>query len=367
MLTALTNGTIYTGAQIVTGKSLLMEQGKIQALVNPGDIPGHAAVVDCTGMNIAPGLLDLQIYGGGGYLFAARPSVEALHAMTQALVKSGTTGFLLTLATDTMAVFHECIGIVRNHPHPAILGMHLEGPYINPAKKGAHPEELIKYPQREELESLLAAAGGVVKMMTVAPERCDPAILRWLDEQGIILSAGHSNATFAEAMDGFRNGIRAATHLYNAMSSFQHRDTGLPGAIFRDNSIYASIIADNIHVDDNALIISKKIMGPRLFLITDAVEANDIGYSQHVAQGDRFTRPDGTLSGSCLTLIRAVQRCVQYAGIPLDEALRMASLYPATLMGLADRGRIEPGGRADLVIFDQQYQVEKVYIAGTQQ
>ncbi|NML39858.1 N-acetylglucosamine-6-phosphate deacetylase [Chitinophaga sp. G-6-1-13] len=367
MLTAFTNGTIYTGAQVITGKTLLAEQGKIRALVNPAEVPTGATVVDCNGHIVAPGLLDLQIYGGGGYLFSAHPSPEALNAMAQALVKSGTTGFLLTLATDTMEVFHECIRIVRNNPHPAVLGMHLEGPYINPAKKGAHTLELIKRPERAELESLLAAAGGMVKMITVAPEMCDPAILRWLDEQGIILSAGHSNATFKEAMEGFQNGVRAVTHLFNAMSSLLHRDTGLPGATFRDSSVYASIIADNIHVDDNALIISKKVMGNRLFLITDAVEANNTGASQHVAQEDHFTRPDGTLSGSRLTLMRAVQRCVQYAGIPLDEALRMATVYPATLMGIKDRGRIEPGCRADLVIFDHQYKVQKVYIAGAQQ
>lgn len=367
MLTAFTNGTIYTGAQVITGKVLLTEEGKIKALVNPAEVPAHATVVDCNGHIIAPGLLDLQIYGGGGYLFSAHPSPEALNAMAQALVKSGTTGFLLTLATDTMEVFHECIRIVRNHPHPAVMGMHLEGPYINPVKKGAHALELIKRPERAELESLLAAAGGIVKMITVAPEMCDPAILRWLDEQGIILSAGHSNATFNEAMEGFQNGVRAVTHLFNAMSSLLHRDTGLPGATFRDSSVYASIIADNIHVDDNALIISKKVLGNRLFLITDAVEANNTGASQHVAQEDRFTRPDGTLSGSRLTLMRAVQRCVQYAGISLEEALRMATVYPATLMGIKDRGRIEPGCRADIIVFDHQYKVQKVYIAGAQQ
>ncbi|QJB31795.1 N-acetylglucosamine-6-phosphate deacetylase [Chitinophaga oryzae] len=367
MLTALTNGTIYTGAQVIRNKTLLTEQGKIAALVNPAEVPAHAAVTDCTGSIIAPGLLDLQIYGGGGYLFAAKRSPEALNAMAQALVKSGTTGFLLTLATDSMEVFHECIRIVRDHPHPAVLGMHLEGPYINPAKKGAHPVQHIKRPARDEVEGLLAAAGGVVKMITVAPEMCDPAILRWLDAQGIVLSAGHSNATFAEAMDGFQNGVRAVTHLFNAMSSLHHRDTGLPGATFRDGSVYASIIADNIHVDDNALIISKKVMGHRLFLITDAVEANDTWPAHHVAQEDRFTLPDGTLSGSRLTLLRAVQRCVEHAGIPLEEALRMATVYPATLMGLKDRGRIEPGCRADLVVFDPQYKVQKVFVAGTQQ
>ncbi|WP_212004870.1 N-acetylglucosamine-6-phosphate deacetylase [Chitinophaga sp. HK235] len=364
MLTAFTNGTIFTGTQVLTGKTLLLEHGQVLALVNPGEVPAHAAIIDCGGQFIAPGLLDLQIYGGGGYLFSSQPSVAALQAMTRALVKNGTTGFLLTLATNSIDLFKQCISIVQENPHPAVLGMHLEGPYINPVKKGAHIQAYIKRPEMQEVEDLLAAARGVVKMITLAPEMCDPAIIRYLHAQGVVVSAGHSNATFEEASAGFMNGVKAVTHLFNAMSSLHHRDTGLPGATFCNAGVYASIIADNIHVDDSALIIGKKMLGHRLFLITDAVETNREGDYQHVAQEDRFTLPDGTLSGSRLTLLGAVKRCVEHADIPLDEALRMATLYPATLMGLKDRGRIEPGCRADILVFNRQYKAVRVYISG---
>lgn len=364
MFTALTNGTIYTGTQIVTGKTLLLENGRVHSLAATTDIPAGAAVRDCTGQFIAPGLLDLQIYGGGGYLFSNKPSVTALKAMINGLVKTGTTGFLLTLATNSIESFMEAIHIVRENPHPALLGMHLEGPYLNPVKKGAHMEKYLKRPERKEVEALLDAADGVVKMITVAPEMCDPAIIRLMQERGVVVSAGHSNATFKEAADGFMNGIRTVTHLFNAMSSFHHRDTGLPGATFQAASVYASIIADNIHVDDNAVAVSKKLLGERLFLITDAVEENLEGEIVHVAKEDRYTLPDGTLSGSRLTLMKAVQRCVENIGIQRDEALRMATLYPARLMGLKDRGRIDPGCRADLVIFNDRFEVLDVYTDG---
>ncbi|CAL1517193.1 N-acetylglucosamine-6-phosphate deacetylase [Chitinophaga sp. MM2321] len=364
MLTAFTNGTIFTGAQVVTGKTLLIAQGRVHSLVDPADVPADVETKDCTDLLIAPGLIDLQIYGGGGYLFSNKPSAAALAAMTTALIKSGTTGFLLTLATNSMEIFMEAIQVARENPHPALLGLHLEGPYINPEKKGAHIPAYIKRPKREEVEALLAAANGVVKMMTVAPEMCDPVIIRLLQERGVVVSAGHSNATFEQAAAGFMNGIRTVTHLFNAMSPVHHRDTGLPGATFRAASVYASIIADGIHVDDNTLMISKKLLGERLFLITDAVETNTSGAYIHVAQKDRFTLPDGTLSGSRLTLLRAVQRCVEHANIPLDEALRMATAYPANLMGMKDRGKIEPGCRGDLVIFNRNFEINGVYMDG---
>ena len=321
-------------------------------------------MIDCNNCFIAPGLIDLQIYGGGGYLFSNKPSATALKSMVDSLLANGTTGFFLTLATNSMEIFREAIKVVKENPHPAVMGLHFEGPFINPIKCGAHLVHYIKHPEKKELEELLKEAEGVLKMMTLAPEMCDPEIIQLLKDNGVVISAGHSNATFDEAIKGFENGITTTTHLFNAMSPLHHRDTGLPGATFLTNNIYASIIADGIHVDFNALTISKKLMNDRLFLITDAVEEVKEGAYIHVKQKDRFTLPDGTLSGSKLTLLKAVKNCVEQAGIPLDEALRMASTYPAQVINAEDIGKIEPGFKADLTIFSEDYQPKYTVLNG---
>lgn len=364
MQTAFVNGTIFTGKEKITGKALIIEDDQIKAIVENELIEKNTKKVDCKNWMISPGLIDLQIYGGGGYLFSNAPSAKALHAMAEALVSVGTTGFYVTLATNSMEIFHKAIKVVKENPHPAVLGLHFEGPYLNPIKRGAHLKEYIKRPEKKEVGGLLKDAKGVLKIMTLAPELCDPEIIKLLADNGVVVSAGHSNATFEEAVEGYKNGITTTTHLFNAMSPIHHRDTGLPGAVYLSKKAYASIIADGIHVDFNTLKISKKIMGERLFLITDAVEENKEGPYVHVNKGDRFTLPDGTLSGSKLTLLNAVKNCVKQAEIPLDEALRMASTYPAQVMSFSDRGKIEAGCKAYLTIFSKDFQAKYTVLNG---
>ena len=364
MLTALINATLFTGTEKISGKALIIEDEKIKGIIDRTSVPESAKKIDCEDGFIAPGLIDLQIYGGGGYLFSNAPSAPALKSMIDSLLVNGTTGFFLTLATNSLEIFRQAIKVVKQNPHPALLGLHFEGPYINPVKRGAHLIQYIKRPERKEVEELLKEADGVLKMMTLAPEICNVEIIQLLTDHGVIISAGHSNATFNEAVQGFENGITTTTHLFNAMSPLHHRDTGLPGATFLTKNIFASIIADGIHVDFNALSISKKIMKERLFLITDAVEENKEGMYIHLKQKDRFTLPDGTLSGSMLTLLKAVKNCVKHADIPLEEALRMASTYPAQLINATDTGKIEPGYKADLLVFSKDYQVKYTLLQG---
>lgn len=364
MITAFTNATIFTGKEEIQGKTLVVEDDYIKEITEQGFIPPEARIINCENHYIAPGLIDLQIYGSGGYLFSNKPSAPALHSMGDSLLRAGTTACLITLATNSIEIFREAIKVVKENPHPAILGLHLEGPYINALKRGAHLIQYIKRPERKEVEELLKEAEGVIRMITLAPEMCDPEIIQLLTDHGVVVSAGHSNATFLEATLGFKNGITTTTHLFNAMSPLHHRETGLPGATFQTDTIFASIIADGIHVDFNALSISKKIMKERLFLITDAVEENKEGAYIHVKRRDRFTLPDGTLSGSCLTLLKAVKNCVEYAGIPLDEALRMASTYPARVINLSDLGKAVPGCKANLTIFSKDYGVKYAVVAG---
>ena len=355
MIHAFFNATIYTGKEKISDKVLITDGNVIKGLVGNDSIPGGAIKIDCQKGIIAPGLIDLQIYGGGGHLFSNEPTKTALKSMIESLLSNGTTGFLLTLATNSIDVFKEAIKIVRQNPHPALLGLHFEGPYLNPIKRGAHIIEYIKRPERVEVESLLEEGAGVLKMVTLAPEMCSPEIIKLFTDNGVIVSAGHSNATFEEAVQGFENGITTTTHLFNAMSPMHHRDTGLPGAAFISETAYASIIADGIHVDYKTLILSKKLMQERLFLITDAVEEVKEGAYVHVKQKDRFTLPDGTLSGSRLTLLGAVKNCVHHAGIPLDESLRMGSTYPAQVIKRPDLGLIEPGAKANLTIFSNDF------------
>jgi N-acetylglucosamine-6-phosphate deacetylase len=364
MVTTFLNATIYTGKEKIDGEALVVENDTIKGITAKDQIPHDGKIIDCTGYIISPGLIDIQIYGAGGFLFSNSPSAPALKSMTESLLSVGTTGFYVTLATNSMEIFHEAIKVVKKNPHPAVLGLHFEGPYLNPVKRGAHIKEYIKRAEKKEVEELLKAADGTLKIVTLAPEMVDEEIIKLLLENGVVVSAGHSNATFEEAVKGFDSGITTTTHLFNAMSSMHHRDTGLPGAIYLSKNAYASIIADGIHVDFNALKISKKIMGDRLFLITDAVAPVAEGPYQHVEKEDRFTLPDGTLSGSKLTLLKAVQNCVERAQIPLDEALRMASTYPAKVMRLSDRGKIQPGYKANLTIFSKDFQPKYTVVNG---
>jgi N-acetylglucosamine-6-phosphate deacetylase len=365
MHTLLYNATFFTGRELVSDSSLLTHDGIIDGFASRHAIPEDAQLIDCRGLIVAAGLIDLQIAGSGGYLFSATPDAKALQAITRAITGTGTAGFLIAMPTNTMDVYREAFRTIRENSPPAVLGLHLEGPYISQARRGAHARKLIRKPSLEDLSSLLEEGGDVIRMMTVAPEVCSPEIISLIRDHGITVSAGHSNASFREASDGFRNGIESTTHLFNAMSPMHHRDPGLPGAAFNSDRACASIIADGIHVDYSMLAVAKKVMNERLFLVSDAVEENDRGEYRHVRQQDRFTLPDGTLSGSSLTLIGAVRNCVRHAGIDKYEALRMASFYPAQLIRASDRGVITPGARADLIVLNDDLDLEGIFTEGS--
>jgi N-acetylglucosamine-6-phosphate deacetylase len=364
MIIALKNAVIFTGSEWVSGKALVISEGRISDLVAEHEITAEEQIIDCSGNFIAPGLVDLQVYGGGGRLFAENPDRESLQAMADHLLRNGTTGFLLTMATNAPEILEKAIDTVNHFRHDAVLGLHFEGPYISPLRKGAHPEAYIRKPERREIVRFLDRAAGSLKMMTLAPELFDREILQFLTDRGVMLSAGHSNANYEEAERAFDSGVRAATHLFNAMPALHHRRPGLTAAVLGSDRVHASIIGDGIHVDFRMLSLCKKLMQERLFLITDAVEATQRGAYVHVRHEDRFTLPDGTLSGSNLTLFKAVQNCVEHADIPLDEALRMGSTYPAELIAANDRGRIAPGYRADLIVFSRDFQLKEVFIRG---
>ena len=360
------NGPVFDGSVIRNQLAVLTEGNRIIDLVSEKDIPASADRIDLKQRTLAPSFIDIQIYGGNGKMFSQDLSVESLQATYEYCVGGGATQFMITIATNAIEVFLKGIEVIKdywNQGGRGLLGLHMEGPYLNPIKRGAHVERFIKKPTLEEVNMLLEQGKGVIKIMTLAPEQCDDSIVQLLIKNGIVVSAGHSNATYDEATRAFDKGIPVATHLFNAMSPLQHRGPGLPGAIFNHPTAMSSIVPDGIHVDFAAVKISKKQMGERLFIITDAVAENSVGEYQHVFKGDRYTLPDGTLSGSALTMMKGVKNLVEKAGLELPEALRMASLYPARAIGISNSyGKIEKGYTAEFVIFDRQLNAEGVIV-----
>jgi len=359
---------VFTGSEIHTGKAVLVRDGKITGITDATAVPAGYRKEELGGYLLAPAFLDLQIYGGNGKLFSAELSTEALEATYEYCLQGGCTQFQITLATNSIEKFVRGLEVAREYRNgggKGLLGVHLEGPYINPAKKGAHIEKFIKKPTVTEIKHLLQKGKDLFRMMTLAPEQCDRDCIELLLKSGIVVSAGHSNATYAEAVDGFYQGIPAATHLFNAMSPLQGRQPGMVGAIYDNNDVRCSVVCDGVHVDFASVRISKKAMQQRLFFITDAVTEVQYGEYVHVFKGDRYTLPDGTLSGSALTMLQCVRNGVEKCGIPLPEALRMASLYPATVMGLQEQwGTIHPGAQADLVLLDEELNLLQVIVDG---
>ncbi len=364
MRTLFHNALFFTGTELVDNQVLIINGGHIEGFADRDAVPAEAVTIDCGGSLVTAGMVDLQIAGGGGCLFSSDPSPEALELITGSIVATGTTGFLLALPTNGEEVYRAAFRTIRESSHPAVMGLHMEGPFISHEKRGAHAPELIRKPTASNVAALLAEAGDTIRMMTVAPEECAPEIITMLREHGITVAAGHSNATFRQATEGFEAGIETTTHLFNAMTPLHHRDPGLPGAAFMSDKVFASIIADGIHVDYTMLAIARRVMKERLFLVSDAVEENETGAYRHVRQEDRYTLPDGTLSGARLTMLDAVRNCITHAGIDKYEAIRMATLCPARLIKAKDRGVIAPGCRADLVIIDSEMRLKGVCFNG---
>jgi len=359
---AVINCKYFKEAELIQGATVVLEDGLIKEITT-GPPPAGYDILDANGDYICPGFLDLQIYGSGGKLFSAYPTLETLAQMDDDLISKGTTGFLTCVATNSMEVFHQAIAAAKAYRPYArgFLGLHIEGPYLNPKRLGAHPEKYVHKATLDEVKDLLDQADGVVKMMTVAHELQDEEVIRYLLDQGIVLSLGHSDANFEQTNTAFNSGFTTTTHLFNAMPSIHHRDPGLAVAVWNHPTAMASIIADGAHVDFEMIKVSYELMKERLFLITDAVTACDIGPYQHRLQGARYVTPEGTISGSNITLLDAVRNCVWKCGIPIHAALAMASRYPAKVLGLQDRqGELAPGKAASLLLLSDELVLRKI-------
>ncbi|HTQ63623.1 MAG TPA: N-acetylglucosamine-6-phosphate deacetylase [Puia sp.] len=367
MNTAFIAREVFTGQELLTGVAILVKDKKVVGFVPESEIPMGYLPKKLSDYMLAPAFIDLQIYGGNGKLFSNELTTDALEATYEYCLQGGCTRFMITMATNSIEKFISGIDVVKKYwdiGGKGLLGLHLEGPYINPVKKGAHIEKFIKKPTIQEINMLLKKGKGVIKMITLAPEQCDKNIIELLLQHNILVSAGHSNASYENAINGFFMGIPAATHLFNAMSAFQGREPGMVGAIYDHPDVMSSLVCDGIHVAFASVRISKKIMNNRLFFITDAVAETTHGEYQHIFKGDRYVLPNGTLSGSALTMLQSVKNGVEEVGIPLPEALRMASLYPALLLKNNKWGTIQPGSEAHFVAIDDQLKLQQVIVDG---
>jgi N-acetylglucosamine-6-phosphate deacetylase len=369
MLQAFRNGRILTDAGLETGKTLLVRAGRIEAVIGASEIAGADQ-----GQTLVPGFIDTQVNGGGGVLFNEHPCVDSIAAIGQAHRQYGTTGFLPTLISDDLHVVEKAIEAVTDAIEkgvPGVLGIHIEGPFLNHDRRGVHDAGKLRSLDAEAVE-LLATPHGGVTMVTLAPEETTPELIRALEAAGVIVSAGHTNATYEELQPALRNGLRGFTHLFNAMSPLGNREPGAVGAALASDA-WCGIIVDGHHVHAETLKIALRAKRrDRFMLVTDAMPSVgadtrtfEIQGRKISVSGSKIVDEEGRLAGAHLDMVGAVRNAVSLLGLELEEALRMASTYPATFLKLdGELGRIAAGQRADLVLLDGQLGVSQSWIGG---
>ena len=372
--TAFVNGRVLSERGFESDLSVIVEEGHIVAVV-PGPAPSGAQTVDLHGQHLVPGFIDTQVNGGGDVLLNDTPTVDGIRRIAQAHRQYGTTGLLPTLISDDVEVMVAAIDAVREAIQqgvPGILGIHLEGPYLAAARKGVHNPDKFHTPDEAELDRI-ASLGVGKTMLTLAPERFANATLQALAARGVLVCAGHTAADYERLRDAFAHGVRGVTHLFNAMTPLGSREPGGVGACIEDPHSWCGVIVDGEHVHDASLriAIAAKPRG-KIMLVTDAMPPVGGTQEDFVLYGETMTCRDGkcttaagTLAGSALDMASAVRNTVQRLGLPLDEACRMASTYPAEFLGLGhELGRIAPGYRADLVVLDGGLRVTGSWIGG---
>jgi N-acetylglucosamine-6-phosphate deacetylase len=354
---------------------LTVAGGRIVA-VGRGDPPTAAPVVDLRGGYLLPGFIDLHMHGGGGAQITTDDPAEIRRAVAFHR-RHGTTRTLASLVTDRLDRMLAAVSVLArliDAGEPGIAGIHLEGPFLNPAKRGSHHAEYLLAPDPGVLQRLLAAGRGHVRVVTLAPELPGGTeLLADVVRAGVIAAVGHTDANHAQARDAFARGARLATHLFNAMRQFHHRDPGPAGAALADPTVTCELINDGIHVHDDAVRLAVAAAGAdRIAFITDATPAAGMGGGRYrlgpvpvVAEAGRVRLTDGTLAGSTLTMDAAVRHAVRATGLPIAEVAVAAATTPARVLGIADRtGSIAPGTAADLVVLDDDLRIRAVLAGG---
>ncbi|MDB6046966.1 MAG: N-acetylglucosamine-6-phosphate deacetylase [Gammaproteobacteria bacterium] len=376
MPVALVNARVLLDDGFVAGKCVLLEQGRILAIVDESDPRALAASRrDLGGNLLLPGFIDSQVNGGGGVLFNDAPSVDAIRAIGRAHRRFGTTGFLPTLISADLDVVARAIAAVRAAMQagvPGALGIHIEGPFLNVVRKGVHDPAKLRELDTSAVGLLTSLRSGKT-LVTLAPEMTTPEIIQYLVRAGVVVSAGHTNATYAEIAAALRHGLTGFTHLFNAMSQLTGREPGVVGAALDDPGSWCGIIVDGEHTDPVVLRIALRCKPHnRFMLVTDAMPSVGTDSKSFSLQGRNITvsgtvclDEDGRLAGSNIDMASCVRNAVKLLGLSLPEAVRMASQYPAEFLGLsAETGRIAPGLRANLVLADDYINVLDTWIDG---
>lgn len=375
MKQALINGRIFTGDEWLTEHALVMEAGRILTLCESGNVPSDAAIVDLKNQTLLPGLVDTQVNGGGGVLFNDAPTVDTLRTMGEAHRRFGTTGFMPTLISDDFSVMAQGIQAVSTaitEGVPGVLGIHLEGPFLSPERKGVHDVSKFRRIDREALALLTSLKHGKT-LVTLAPELTTPDAIRSLVAAGVIVAAGHTAADYSTVRQALDAGLSSFTHLFNAMTPLGSREPGVVGAALEDPNSWCGLIVDGYHVHPGTLrvAIAAKAQG-KMLLVTDAMPTVGAETKTFVLKGEtiraengRCATAEGTLAGSDLDMLSAVRNSVKDLGLTLGEAVRMASRYPAEMLGLGDQlGSLAPGYRASLISVDSDLQLIHNWVDG---
>ena len=378
-LTAITGARIFDGDLWHEDSALLIEGGKVTAIVARGDAPADARTVPMDGLSLVPGFIDLQVNGGGGVLLNEQPDLEGIRTICAAHARFGTTALLPTLITDNREVTARTIAAglaAHDAAVPGFLGLHLEGPHLSIARKGAHDPALIRPMEQADVERTVAARKGLeALLMTLAPENATNEQIAALHAAGVTVSLGHSDCDYDTASSAVDAGARMMTHLFNAMSQLGNREPGMVGAALDLGHLHAGLIADGFHVHPASIRAALRAKrGPgRIFLVTDAMSTIGTDMTSFFLngreifrEGGRLTLADGTLAGADIDMASCIRYMRDVVGIDLEEALRMASLYPAEAIGMTGRkGRLTHGHDADFAVIDAGVNVAATWIAGT--
>ena len=372
---ALTDGRIFTGEEILDGHAALIGGGLVVDVVPDRRVPKTTPRRSLEGGLLAPGFVDIQVNGGGGVLFNETPTVDGIRAIAAAHRRFGTTGLLPTLISDKPGAIPTAMAAVRQaiaEDVPGVLGIHVEGPFLNVARKGVHDPAAIRVATSADIDDLKSLGIGTT-LVTLAPETAPPGMIAALTAAGVRVAAGHTAASYQQIRAALADGLTGFTHLFNAMTPMESRAPGVVGAALEDPESWCGLIVDGVHVDPATLrvALAAKPRG-KMLLVTDAMatvgaeEKSFRLYGETITERDgRLVTADGALAGATLDMATAVRNTVRMLGQPLEEALRMASLYPAAFLGLDDRiGRIAPGFRADLVLFDDDINGIVTWISG---
>lgn len=378
--TVISNGTIITPFQILEDKAISIGEGKIIDIKDEKNmnIPAEAEVIDAAERFVVPGFIDVHVHGGGGS-DTMDGKYEAIKQIANTHSRFGTTAFLPTTMTMSKGKIIESLksineAFVKGTGAAEILGVHLEGPYINSERKGAQKEEDIKNPSIEEFMEFNQASGNLIRLVTIAPEIPGAMeLIRWLSEHKIIASVGHSNATYEQVQESIQSGLNHVTHTFNAMKGLDHREPGVVGAALSSPELMAQIIADGIHVLPVVIRILIQTKGiENVVLMTDAIRAAsmpegtyDLGGQEVTVTMGQARLKDGTLAGSVLTMDKAVRNLVTKVGVSLPGSIQMATFNPAKCLGVGDRkGSLKPGKDADIVILNKELKVELTMVRG---